>query len=110
MRLTAGEISFYLFCIGMCFVNLQATMFIFIIPFVFARMVMMLGNWTQHAFVNLNDLEDNTINCINTKYNQTCWNDGYHAIHHVRPAMHYTEMPGEFLKTKDKCRKENSGL
>lgn len=62
---------------------------------------MMLGNWAQHAFVNLDDLEDNTINCINTKYNQMCWNDGYHAIHHVRPAMHYTDIPGEFLKTKD---------
>lgn len=101
MRLTAGEISFYLFCVGMCFVNLQATMFIFIIPFVFARLVMMLGNWAQHAFVNLNDLEDNTINCINTKYNNKCWNDGYHAVHHVRPAMHYTDLPNEFVKNKD---------
>ena len=61
---------------------------------------MMLGNWTQHAFVDLNNLEDNTINCINTKYNQACWNDGYHAVHHVRPALHYTEIPGEFLKNK----------
>lgn len=106
MRLTYGEMSFYLFCIGMCFVNLQATMMIFIVPFIFARIVMMLGNWTQHAFVNLQNLEDNTINCINTKYNQTCWNDGYHAIHHVRPAMHYTEIPGEFLKIKDKLAEE----
>ncbi len=106
MRLTAGEISFYLFCVGMCFVNFHATLFIFIIPFVFARIVMMLGNWTQHAFVNLADLEDNTINCINTKYNKTCWNDGYHAIHHVRPAMHYTEIPGEFLKNKDKMAEQ----
>ena len=69
MRLTAGEFSFYLFCIGMSFVNFQATLLIFIIPFLFARIVMMLGNWTQHAFVNLDDLEDNTINCINTKNN-----------------------------------------
>jgi len=106
MRLTAGEMSFYLFCIAMCFVNLKATLFIFIIPFVFARVVMMLGNWTQHAFVNLEDLEDNTINCINTKYNQMCWNDGYHAIHHIRPAMHYTEIPGEFLKTKDELARK----
>lgn len=100
--MTAGEIFFYLFCVGMCFINLKATLFIFIIPFVFARIVMMLGNWTQHAFVNLTSLEDNTINCINTKYNKTCWNDGYHAVHHIRPAMHYTEIPGEFLKNKDK--------
>ncbi|MGB3007337.1 MAG: fatty acid desaturase [Chitinophagaceae bacterium] len=102
MRLTAGEISFYLFCIGMSFVNFKATLFIFIIPFFFARIVMMLGNWTQHAFVNLDSLEDNTINCINTKYNKTCWNDGYHAVHHVRPALHYTEIPIEYMKNKDK--------
>jgi hypothetical protein len=62
---------------------------------------MMLGNWTQHAFVDP-DQPDNlftsSINCINTPYNRICWNDGYHIIHHLRPGMHYTEMPGEFLK------------
>jgi fatty acid desaturase len=106
MRLTAGEISFYIFCVVMCFVNLQATLFIFIIPFVFARVVMMLGNWTQHAFVTPEDLEDNTINCINTNYNKTCWNDGYHAVHHTRPALHYTEIPNEFLKNLDEYAKK----
>jgi fatty acid desaturase len=102
VRLTSGEFSFYVFCIAVCFVNLKATLFIFIIPFVFARFVMMLGNWAQHAFVDPNDPEENTINCINTKYNKTCWNDGYHAVHHLRPALHYTDIPGEFLKHKDK--------
>lgn len=101
MRLLAGEFSFYIFCVGMCFVNFHATLFIFIIPFVFARIVMMLGNWTQHAFVNPADLEDNSINCINTKYNKICWNDGYHAVHHIRPAAHYTDLPAEFLKNKE---------
>lgn len=101
MRLSYGEISFYIFCIVMCFVNLQATLWIFIIPFVFARIVMMLGNWAQHAFVDPFDPEENTINCINTKYNHICWNDGYHAVHHLRPALHYTDIPGEFLKNKD---------
>ncbi len=101
MRLLAGELSFYIFCIGMSFVNFKATLFILIIPFVFARIVMMLGNWAQHAFVEPTNLRDNSINCINTKYNQMCWNDGYHSVHHNRPALHYTEIPGEFLKNKD---------
>jgi len=102
VRLSFGEFSFFAFCVAMCFVNLKATMFIFIIPFVFARFVMMLGNWAQHAFIDVNDPEENTINCINTKYNHTCWNDGYHAVHHLRPALHYTDIPGEFLKNLDK--------
>jgi fatty acid desaturase len=100
-RFTAGEVAFYLFCVGMSVVNLKATLVVFIIPLLFARFVMMLGNWTQHAFVDP-DQPDNlftsSINCINTPYNRICWNDGYHIIHHLRPGMHYTEMPGEFLK------------
>src|SRR5437870_1238766 len=71
-------------------------MVVFIIPVVFARFVMMLGNWTQHAFVDPqepdNDLAS-TIICMNTKYNHKCWNDGYHTIHHIRPGVHYTEHP-----------------
>ena len=104
MRLTYGEGAFFIFCIAMCFVNLQATMMVFIIPFIFARIVMMLGNWTQHSFIDKTDPENNftsAINCINTKYNKMCWNDGYHTVHHLRPAMHYTEIPEEFLKLRN---------
>lgn len=110
-RLTFGEFSFFLFCVVMCFVNFKATLFIFIIPFVFARFVMMIGNWAQHAFVDKNDPENhftNAITCINTKYNQVCWNDGYHVTHHSRPAIHYTDMPVEFMKQKDKMSEEKS--
>lgn len=103
-RLTAGEYIFLVFCIVMCFVNLKATLVVFIVPLLFARLVMMLGNWTQHSFIDAGDpanLYTNSINCINTVYNKTCWNDGYHIIHHLRPGIHYTEMPNEFLKRKD---------
>jgi fatty acid desaturase len=103
-RLTVGEYTYLAFCIVMCFVNLKATLVVFLIPLLFARLVMMLGNWTQHAFIDPrkpDNLYTNSINCINTVYNQVCWNDGYHIIHHLRPGMHYTEMPAEFLKRKD---------
>ena len=106
MRLTAGEVAFYIFCVVMWFVNAKATLFVFLIPFLFARIVMMLGNWTQHAFVNPENKEDNTINCINTNYNQTCWNDGYHAVHHIRPALHYTEIPLKFVKNKSQLAQQ----
>lgn len=110
-RLTFGELSFFLFCAAMCFVNFKATLWIFIIPFLFARFVMMIGNWAQHAFVDRKDPENNytnAITCINTNYNKACWNDGYHVTHHIRPAAHYTEMPIEFMKQKDKMAEERS--
>jgi fatty acid desaturase len=103
-RLTAGEYIYFIFCIAMCFVNLKATLLVFIVPLLFARLVMMLGNWAQHSFIDPaepDNLYKSSINCINTVYNKKCWNDGYHIVHHLRPGMHYTEMPAEFFKRKD---------
>jgi fatty acid desaturase len=106
-----GEMVFYAFCIGMCFVNLKATLWVFIIPFVFSRLIMMLGNWTQHAFVDPeepNNSYKSTYNCINTKYNHKCWNDGYHLIHHLKPGAHYTEMPKMFMKETENIAAQKS--
>ena len=111
MRLTYGEGAFFALCVVMCFINLQAALWILIIPFLLSRLVMMLGNWTQHAFVDPNDPENmyrNCYTCINTSYNKKCWNDGYHLMHHLRPGAHYTEMPALFVKEKDMLAKEKS--
>jgi fatty acid desaturase len=95
-RVTVSEVGFIIIVTALCFLNLKATLVVLVIPFVFARFVMMLGNWTQHAFVDPDDPENDfasNIICLNTSYNHKCWNDGYHAIHHIRPGAHYTELP-----------------
>jgi fatty acid desaturase len=103
-RLTLGEYAYIAFCIAMCFVNFKATMVVFIVPLLFARLVMMLGNWAQHSFIDAGDpgnLYTSSIIALIRFTTGLCWNDGYHIIHHLRPGMHYTEMPEEFLKRKD---------
>ena len=111
MRLTYGEMSFYAACVLLWFVNARADLWVLIIPFVLSRLVMMLGNWTQHAFVDPVHPENmyrNCYTCINTSYNVKCWNDGYHLMHHLRPGAHYTEMPVLFEASKDTLAKEQS--
>ncbi|MBI1341581.1 MAG: fatty acid desaturase [Terrimonas sp.] len=108
---SVGEISFFIVCIALCFVNFKATMVIFFIPLLFARLVMMLGNWTQHAFIDAEDPENlytSSINCINTVYNHKCWNDGYHVVHHTRPGAHYTEHPSIFLSQQEEMTKNKT--
>ena len=111
MRFTFGEFSFYVFCIAMCFVNFKATLMIFIVPVIYARFIMMMGNWTQHSFIDKSDPAghfSSVYNCINNSYNQNCWNDGYHSIHHLNPALHYTDIPGTFLKNKEQFVKNKT--
>lgn len=104
-RSVRGEMLFILFCTALCFVNWPATLVVFIIPFFLYRLIAMMGNWAQHAFIDAADPGNdykNSITCINTKYNLKCWNDGYHISHHEKQAMHWTEHPVYFQKTLDK--------
>ena len=106
-----GECSYVLLMIALCFYNLKATMAVFILPLIFARFAMMAGNWAQHAFIDANDPDNiykNSITCINTVYNKKCFNDGYHIGHHLRPALHWTEMPNNFLQNIEKYRQNKA--
>ena len=102
-KIVLGEFSFLLMCVLLSFYNWQATLVVFIIPFFFVRFAMMAGNWAQHAFIDASDPGNsylNSITCINSSYNRKCFNDGYHIGHHLRPGMHWTEMPKNFLANK----------
>jgi hypothetical protein len=94
-----GEVVFFVMCGGLAFLNWKATLVVFIVPYLSTRLLMMCGNWGQHAFVDQKAPGDsylNSITCINTGYNRRCFNDGYHIGHHVKQTRHWTEMPDDF--------------
>jgi fatty acid desaturase len=106
-----GESAFFLLCILLSLLNWQATLVVFILPFLISRFIMMLGNWTQHAFVDATDPGNpykNSITCINTPYNHKCWNDGYHTSHHIKPNIHWSEHPLHFLENKNEYIKNKA--
>lgn len=110
-RSLIGEMSFFIMCAGLMVVDWKATIVVFVLPFLIFRFIAMLGNWTQHAFIDPLDPGNeykNSITCINTKYNHKCWNDGYHISHHEKPAMHWSEHPTYFLQTLNKYKENNS--
>ena len=102
---------FILISIFFSFYNFKATLVVFILPLIFIRFAMMAGNWAQHAFIDAQkpaDVYSNSITCINTIYNKKCFNDGYHIGHHLRPYMHWTEMPDNFKQNIDIYKKNNA--
>lgn len=106
-KVLLGEVSYILLMTLLAVYNMKATLLVFIIPLVFTRFAMMAGNWAQHAFIDAeqpDNLYTSSITCINTVYNKQCFNDGYHIGHHLRPALHWTDMPNNFLQNIDKYR------
>ncbi|HQV40028.1 MAG TPA: fatty acid desaturase [Flavobacteriales bacterium] len=110
-RTVRGEMLFIAFCTALCFVNWQATLVVFILPFLAFRLVAMAGNWVQHTFIcpeqPANDYR-NSITCINVKFNHKCWNDGYHISHHINPTLHWTEHPTYFREHLDEFAQNRS--
>ena len=107
-----GEISFLVVAGTLAYINWPTTLLVFVFPLVLVRFLMMSGNWAQHAFIDPHEPANNyknSITCINTGYNRRCFNDGYHIGHHLRPRLHWTEMPNDFLKNAKKYA-ENKAL
>ncbi len=105
-RMLFGELGFYALCAVMAtLVSLPATLIVFVVPFVVIRILMMAGNWGQHAFVDpdepANDFKS-AITCINSRYNRRAFNDGYHISHHLVANRHWTDHPDELTNNLEK--------
>ncbi len=98
-RFWMSEGSWLAGVIALSFVNWQATFIVFVIPLLLIRVLMMSGNWSQHAFIDVDDPDNpylSSSTLINHRYNVNCFNDGYHVVHHIAPMLHWSEMPGHF--------------
>lgn len=110
-RFLVGETLYWAAVVGLMVLNWKATLVVFVIPVVMVRVLMMAGNWGQHAFVDADEPENpykNSITCIDSRYNRRCFNDGYHIHHHVKPRCHWSDYPEEFQTNKAHYAKEDS--
>lgn len=95
------------------------TIYTLCLPGFCCGLLMMFGNFSQHIFVHPDvatmkqDLKSFEFNCaltyqsINHSDNQYAFNDGYHVTHHINSRIHWTDMPGHFMKNIDKYAENN---
>ena len=111
LKVTLAYMSFYSLIVFSYLYNPEGTITVFIIPTLICWFGLMAGNWTQHAFIDPfepNNDYKNSITVVDSLYNKRCFNDGYHIGHHLRPGMHWTEMPTEFEKNRDLYKKNEA--
>jgi fatty acid desaturase len=110
-RLIAGELSYIAMTMLAGYVNFKATLVVFIFPLVFVRLMMMVGNWVQHAFIDPAQPDDpyrSSTNTIDAKFNARVFNAGYHIFHHVRKGTHYTELAPEFAQNMEQYGRKDA--
>ena len=92
-------------------VNPCGTFWVFLFPLAFNSFLLMLGNWSQHLFVDPDNPRSNyhlTYNVINDECNQRSFNDGYHIEHHVNSKRHWSELPSNFKQSLATYAKEDA--
>ncbi len=110
-RFLAGELAYYGAVAAAGLWNLPATLVVFVFPFVFVRLMMMLGNWVQHAFIDPEHPDNpyrSSVNTIEPRYNARVFNAGYHIFHHVRKGTHYSELTTEFAQNRERYGREDA--
>jgi fatty acid desaturase len=81
-------------------VNPVAARWLVAAPFALSSLLLMFGNFAQHAFLNPDAPRSPlgaAYTCINHADNQATFNDGYHAGHHANARMHWSELPASFM-------------
>ncbi len=109
--LVVGEVSWGIAVLILGLLDPYATFVVLVLPFCLIRWFMMCGNFAQHAFVDVDDAANpyrNSTCLTNTTYNWKCYNDGYHIVHHVKPAMHWTEMAQWYDDHKDEFARQDA--
>jgi len=105
------EQAAYALIYGMAYWQWRPTLFVLALPFVVMRIALMVGNYAQHAIVDMEDPKSDfrsSITLIDVPSNRFCFNDGYHTSHHLNPRRHWRDHPSAFLKAKDRYRKEGA--
>ena len=110
-RLWTGELAWLAVAAGLFAVRPGAAVALVIGPLVGMRFFMMAGNWAQHAFIDVNDpgcCYRNSTCLTDARYNRNCFNDGYHIVHHLKPALHWTELPDWFAARAERFGEQDA--
>jgi fatty acid desaturase len=63
------------------------------LPFVVTHVTIGYFSWLTHAPAGARDGIDGSVNTVDNLLNLFIFNQGYHAVHHEHPGIHWTEIP-----------------
>jgi fatty acid desaturase len=72
-------------------IKFKATIMYIIIPHLLGQLILVSFNYFQHADCNPSSAYDHSRNFTGKLINYLTFNNGYHTVHHLYPALHWSE-------------------
>lgn len=79
--------------LGFFLIDPLMTLIVFIVPMAILLVLLLDNTYLQHSGLELDDHLVASRSVENRLYNLSSWNLGFHAAHHLRPGIHWTELP-----------------
>jgi fatty acid desaturase len=86
-------ITIFLFCVCF-FLNPKGMLWVYLFPMVVTHVSCGYFAWVTHAPAK-EGLLNGSVNTVNNVMGLFIHNQGYHAVHHRYPAIHWTDIPGK---------------
>lgn len=83
---------FYSAIVAVLILDFRATIFFLILPWVLAQLALVGLNFLQHQDCEARSELDHSRNVTGKFMNWLLLNNGYHTAHHLRPALHWSEL------------------
>lgn len=88
------RIVFYAVIGALLIADWRATLLFLFLPWICAQLVLVGMNLLQHQDCDSNSEFNHSRNLTGKTANFFLLNSGYHTAHHLRPAMHWSKLPG----------------
>jgi fatty acid desaturase len=88
------KIAFYIFLLLIATVNPIYAIFYIVCVYILSLILNNANSYGEHfGPVEQSNFRSNSVGNYNKIYNVLCFNSGLHQEHHVRPSVHWTELP-----------------
>lgn len=93
------RVVFYATLVALLIADWRATLLFLILPWITAQLTLVGMNLLQHQDCDSGSEYDHSRNLTGKTLNIFLLNNGFHTAHHLRPAMHWSELP-EFHRSE----------
>ena len=86
-------VVFYGVMIGLFVIDWRKALLFMLIPQQFSLFVIHIFNYVQHVNCDKDSPTNHSRNFVSPVFNAILFNNGYHTVHHDKPAAHWSETP-----------------